>query len=142
MHIHVCWEDFSLHIVEHGGKKRSRIIESKKKEKTACWYFHFLSVFLCDGLAAAAKAGFQFSKHLGFADFPCLLNVCSGVLHNKTAKGEGTVREKHGLRVLHYQMIGRKINKENKYGHPAVILLFSFSAFCEENLDFLCIAGG
>ena len=39
-------------------------------------FFNSVPVFLCDGLAAAAKAGFQFSKHLGFPDLPCLLNVC------------------------------------------------------------------
>lgn len=33
-------------------------------------------MFLCDGLAAAANAGFQFSKHLGIPDLPCLLNMC------------------------------------------------------------------
>lgn len=47
-------------------------------------------MLLCDGLAAAANTGFQFSKHLGIPDLPCLLNVCKKTeaerdkLHNNT----------------------------------------------------------
>lgn len=50
-------------------------------------------VFLRAGLAAAANAGFQFSKHLGVPDLPCQLNVCKkreaerDMLHR--SKGEG-----------------------------------------------------
>lgn len=66
-------------------------------------------MFLGDGLAAAANAGFQFSKHLGVPDLPCLLNVCE-----KREAGRDKLHINAGLKVKDKNAVERKVKTERK----------------------------
>lgn len=63
-------------------------------------------MFLCDGLAAAASAGFQFSKHLGL---PCLLNVCK-----KRDAERDKLHNNAGLKVKDKNTVGKKVKIERR----------------------------
>lgn len=67
---------------------------------------YFLFVFVCDGLAAAANAGFQFSKHLGLH---CLLNVC-----RKREAERDALHNYAGLKVKDKNTVERKVKIEEK----------------------------
>lgn len=66
-------------------------------------------MFLCDGLAAAANTGFQFSKHLGIPDLPCLLNV-----GKKREAERDMLHNNAGLKVKDENMVEKKVKMEKK----------------------------
>lgn len=72
----------------------------KVKLHADIFFFNFIFVFLCDGLAAAANSGFQFSKHLGL---PCLLNVCK-----KREAERDKLHNNGGLKVKNEILQGRR----------------------------------
>lgn len=63
-------------------------------------------MFHCDGLAAAASTGFQFSKHLGL---PCLLNVCK-----KREAERDKLHNNAGLKVKDKNTAEKKVKIERK----------------------------
>lgn len=63
----------SISYLGKGNEGMEEKAKGGEKVKLHLDFFYFIFAFLCDGLAAAANADFQFSKHLGL---PCLLNVC------------------------------------------------------------------
>lgn len=66
-------------------------------------------MFLCDGLAAAANPGFQFSKHLGVPDLPCLPNVCK-----KREAERDKLHSNAGLKVKDKNTVEKKAKIERK----------------------------
>lgn len=89
-----------------GRRRREKKEGEDLKVKLHADVLYFLFVFLCDGLAAAANAGFQFSKHLGL---PCLLNVC-----RKREAERDTLHNYAGLKVKDKNTVERKVKIEEK----------------------------